>query len=56
MSERRIKRIVKGIEYYTETIAKAEEALVEAERELVEEIDRYTGDGNIEDYPEYDKD
>lgn len=56
MSENRIQQITKDIESYQEAIENAEGALAEAERELSEELEKYADDGNIEDYPEYNKD
>ena len=56
MTETRIQKITKDIEAYQKAIENAEGALEEAERELAEELDkRYANDGNMEDYPEYDK-
>ena len=57
MEKTRIEQIQDDINAYREAIENAEGALAEAERELDEELDRrYADDGNIEDYPEYDKD
>lgn len=56
MSESRIQRISKDIEAYREAIDNAEGALAEAERELIEELDKAAEFDNIEDYPEYNKD
>ena len=57
MTESRIQKITKDIATYREAIDNAEGALAEAERELSEELDKYAVlDGNIEDYPEYNKD
>ena len=56
MKETRIQQITKDIENYREAIENAEGALAEAERELDEELSKYSDDVSIEDYPEYDKD
>lgn len=56
MKETRIQKITKDIETYREAIDNAEGALAEAERELNEELDRTVEVGEIEDYPEYNKD
>lgn len=55
MEENRIQQIEKDITAYHEAIENAEGALAEAERELDEELNKYY-DGNLEDYPEYNKD
>jgi len=46
--ENRIAKITKDIEAYQEAIENAEGALAEAERELVEELDRRVGSLDIE--------
>lgn len=56
MSESRIQKISKEIEAYHEAINNAEGALAEAERELVEELDKVADIDSFEDYPEYNKD
>ena len=45
MSESRIRQIEADIEAYQRAIENAEGALAEAERELVEELDRRYGEG-----------
>lgn len=57
MEDTRINQIYKDIASYEKAIENAEGALEEAERELQEEFERkYMNDGNIEDYPEYNRD
>ena len=48
MTESRIRQIEADIEAYQRAIENAEGALAEAERELVEELDRRYGEGTIE--------
>ena len=45
MTESRIRKIQADIEAYERAIENAEGALAEAERELVEELDRRYGEG-----------
>jgi hypothetical protein len=56
MNENRIEMISKDIEAYQEAINNAEGALAEAERELIEELEKYESDDSMEDYPEYNRD
>ena len=58
MENNRIQQITRDIENYREAINNAEGALAEAERELCEELDKYivAEEGNMEDYPEYNRD
>lgn len=57
MEDNRIAKIHKDIAAYQEAIENAEGALEEAERELVEELEKNcASDDSIEDYPEYNRD
>ncbi len=55
MEEARVQKILDDIKAYREAIDNAEGALAEAERELIEELDRraaQTCKDKLEDYPE----